>query len=104
MGIGANHGVSFHLCISVVFLVQNLVVRSVSVSKLFICCLFCFIVFILTPCSKLRKECKDSKERVTNLEEQLVMASRQLNSAHEAKLKFQRDIEEVSCSYFHYHI
>jgi len=44
---------------------------------------------------KLRKECKDSKERVTNLEEQLVMASRQLNSAHEVKLKFQRDIEEV---------
>ncbi|XP_065070914.1 liprin-alpha-1-like isoform X1 [Rhopilema esculentum] len=44
---------------------------------------------------KIRKDCKESKDRVNTLEEQLAMASRQLNSAHEAKLKFQRDIEEV---------
>ena len=44
---------------------------------------------------QLRKECKDTKDRVSTLEEQLAMASRQLNAAHDAKLKFQRDIEEV---------
>eukprot|EP00112_Aurelia_sp_Birch-Aquarium-sp1_P024769 Seg798.2 transcript_id=Seg798.2/GoldUCD/mRNA.D3Y31 product=Liprin-alpha-1 protein_id=Seg798.2/GoldUCD/D3Y31 len=44
---------------------------------------------------KLRKECKDTKDRVSTLEEQLAMASRQLNAAHDAKLKFQHDIEEV---------
>ena len=44
---------------------------------------------------QLRKECKDTKDRVSTLEEQLAMASRQLNAAHDAELKFQRDIEEV---------
>eukprot|EP00794_Sanderia_malayensis_P018119 gene18119-19929_t len=44
---------------------------------------------------KLRKESKDSKERISSLEEQLAMASRQLNSAHDGKLKYQRDIDEM---------